>query len=572
MPYRPYFSDYGRASRPSGPQVLPYLVVAALAFGGIFLLHNGSGVIPVNPPAVLSLSGTLLDANTGVPLTGIVIGARDASAPGAIQLAQETGSSPPIDATGTITVAGATTNALTPPPAVQAPAPAITATTSTAGTFFFASLPPNPVLVIRQDGYAPLEVPVAGRASIEIRLTPNTIRGTVTSTDGKPVGGALVVAGDARTLTGADGAYLLRDITPDPQGYSLVVKAPGYLAGRARLAQTGIQNISVEPFAARAVYVSADTVADPTRFAALLALADKSEINAMVIDIKKDTDGFVLYDTKVSDVIGIGAVNPIIPNLDALLQTLHDHHIYAIARLPLFWDEKLAQARPDWAIRSKSKGGLWTDAYGHHWTNPRRPEVWAYNLAIAVEAAQRGFDEIQFDYVRFPSDGNLSDADYGPTTLNDSTRSQVIAQFLAKAQAALSPLGTFVAADVFGLTPIVNDDQGIGQKFEDIADQVDFICPMAYPSHYADGFMSFPHPAEHPAEVVGLTLQAAQAKLAGRHARLRPWLQDFTLYGITYDVTRVRAEIDTADVMGTLGWMLWNYDNTYTVGALHAAQ
>jgi len=278
----------------------------------------------------------------------------------------------------------------------------------------------------------------------------------------------------------------------------------------------------------------------------------------------------VLYDTALQQVKDVGAVNPMIPNLQALVQTLHDHKIYAIARLPLFWDEKLANERPEWGIRSKTNGGLWNDATGHHWTNPRKSEVWAYNLAIAKEVAQRGFDEIQFDYVRFPSDGNLSDADYGPT--DNRTRSKVIGEFLAQAQTELSPLGVFIAADVFGLTPIVKDDLGIGQQFEDISDQVDYICPMAYPSHYADQFMGYAKPAEHPTEVVGYTLQQAQTRLAGRHAHLRPWLQDFTLGGVAYDVAKVRAEIDTSAANGTLGWMLWNYDNTYTEGALHPEQ
>ena len=295
-------------------------------------------------------------------------------------------------------------------------------------------------------------------------------------------------------------------------------------------------------------------------------MLDTTELNAVVVDIKKDTDGFVLYDSKLPDVQAVGAINPVIPNLAALLQTLHDHKIYAIARLPLFWDEKLANARPEWGIQSKSKGGLWSDAYGHHWTNPRRPEVWAYNIAIAKEVAQRGFDEIQFDYVRFPSDGDLADADYGPT--DNRTRSQVIGAFLAQAQTELAPTGVFLSADVFGLTPIVKDDLGIGQQFEDVGDQVDYISPMAYPSHYADTFLGFPKPAEHPAEVVGYTLKSAQGRLTGRHAHLRPWLQDFTLQGIPYDATKVRAEIDTSENNGTLGWMLWNYDNTYTTGAL----
>ena len=574
MPRRRYFSDYGRGGgrQASGPNVVPYLLVAVLAAAGLFYFQNSAGPgaspislpNPVPPAAPATLSGTLRDANTNLPLAGVVVGVRDASA-APRTIAQSSALTPTVGVSGAITVAGAMTSTGSAAPA-STPAPVLTDTTTAAGTFYFPTLPGSPVLSVQHDGYAAVDVPVAGRSSIDINLVPNTIQGKVTSSDGREIGGALVINGTTQALTGADGSYLLRDIAPNKDGYDLIVKAAGYQVGRVHLAQTGSQNLTVEPFIAKAIYVSADSVADQAKFAALLQLVDRTELNAMVVDIKKDTDGFVLYDTKLPDVQAVGAVNPLIPNLQALLQTLHEHKIYAIARLPLFWDEKLANARPEWGIKSKSKGGLWSDAYEHHWTNPRRPEVWAYNLAIAKEAAQRGFDEIQFDYVRFPSDGDLADADYGPT--DNRTRSQVIGAFLAQAQTELSPLGVFISADVFGLTPIVKDDLGIGQQFEDVSDQVDFVNPMAYPSHYADTFLGFDKPADHPAEVVGYTLKQAQARLAGRHARLRPWLQDFTLQGIVYDAAKVRAEIDTSENNGALGWMLWNYDNNYTDGAL----
>jgi hypothetical protein len=557
--------------------VVPYLLVAVLAAAGLFYFHSSTGgtggpqlslTAPGAPPAPATLAGTLRDANTNLPLAGVVVGLRDASA-APRSIAQSSPLTPTVGVSGAITVAGATTgtgSVDTP----TAPLPVITDTTTAAGTFYFPTVPGNPVLMVQHEDYAPLEVPVAGRSSIDIQLVPNTIRGKITSSDGREIGGALVINGSTQALSGADGSYLLRDIAPNKDGYDLIVKAAGYRMGRIHLAQTGSQNLTLEPFTAKAIYVSADSVADQTKFTALLNLLDRTELNAMVVDIKKDTDGFVLYDTKLPDVQAVGAVNPLIPNLQALLQTLHEHKIYAIARLPLFWDEKLANARPEWGIKSKSKGGLWSDAYNHHWTNPRRQEVWAYNLAIAKEAAQRGFDEIQFDYVRFPSDGDLADADYGPT--DNRTRSQVIGAFLAQAQTELAPQGVFISADVFGLTPIVKDDLGIGQQFEDVSDQVDFISPMAYPSHYADTFLGFAKPADHPAEVVGYTLKQAQARLAGRHAHLRPWLQDFTLQGITYDAAKVRAEIDTSENNGALGWMLWNYDNHYTEGALKPQQ
>ena len=261
----------------------------------------------------------------------------------------------------------------------------------------------------------------------------------------------------------------------------------------------------------------------------------------------------------------MGAANPVIGDLKTTVDTLHEHNIYVIARQALFWDEALSSARPDLALQSKSTGKPWADAYGHHWANPHMPEVWAYNIDIAKEVASYGVDEIQFDYVRFPSDGSLDDIAASPS---GETRAQAIHNFLTKAYGELSPLGVFISADVFGLSPIVKDDLGIGQQWEDVASSVDYVSPMAYPSHYADGFLDFNKPAEHPGEVVSYTIESGQARMMNDHSQVRPWLQDFTLYGITYDASRVRGQIESSEKDNSAGWMLWNFDNVYTAGAL----
>jgi hypothetical protein len=554
---RRYFSDYGRAAQPErGPHVAPYLIIALLALLGLLFAHMGQ------PAAAINISGRVVDTYTGQPLAGAQVAVLEAGGP--TNAVANAGAGVIITGTQGITIAGISTDTTK----VAAPAPVMTTTSDASGIFRLDDLPTsNPTLLIAQPGYASQQVTAAGRSGLEIRLVPNTLHGTVSDPQGVPLAGATVTLGGQVTTTATDGSFTVSG--GDPAQRALLVKMPGFSVLRMDVGQTSKQDVTLTPFAARAIYVNADTIASPTKFYNLIRLANETEINAMVIDVKADTTGYVLYKSALPQVLAAGAVNPIIGDLPSLVETLHKNHIYVIARQALFWDEKLAAAHPDWAIKSKSAGGPWQDAYGHHWVNPFNPEVWAYNIAIAKEVAAAGVDEIQFDYVRFPSDGNLADADYGLS--QEQSRAKAISDFLTQAHHDLAPTGAFLAADVFGLSPIVQDDLGIGQQFEDLVSHLDYISPMAYPSHYADGFLGFDKPAEHPSEVVGYTLQSAQAKMLKTTARLRPWLQDFTLGGVVYEASRVRGQIETADRMGTAGWMLWNFDNVYTQDALKVA-
>ena len=207
---------------------------------------------------------------------------------------------------------------------------------------------------------------------------------------------------------------------------------------------------------------------------------------------------------------------------------LHQHQIYAIARIVVFEDPILAEARPDWAIHDSATGGLWRTWNGLAWVNAHRSEVWDYNIAIAKEAAALGFDEIQLDYIRFPTDGDLSTAEYG-VPHNDETRPQAIASFLQQMYTAIAPTHAYLAADVFGLTVWATDDGQIGQNLETMIKYLDYICPMIYPSHFAAGSMGFDIPNDHPYEVILWSLQNGEERIPEQKAKLRPWLQDFSL-------------------------------------------
>ncbi|MCX6761013.1 MAG: hypothetical protein NTZ84_02850, partial [Candidatus Nealsonbacteria bacterium] len=268
-----------------------------------------------------------------------------------------------------------------------------------------------------------------------------------------------------------------------------------------------------------------------------------------------------------------------------LVKQLHDENIYVIARISVFQDPVLANARPDLAVLSRSKllnqstssYALWTDNWGLSWADPSAKEVWKYNASIAKDALSYGFDELNFDYVRFPSDGDLSDMVF-PSWDQKIEKHLIIKDFFKYLRQELS--GARISVDLFGLSTISSDDLGIGQVIEDGYGYFDYVCPMVYPSHYAFGFSGYPIPSEHPYGVVERSMKGALKRLNDfnkanhKNAKLRPWLQDFTLT-VPYDAEKVKLEIKALkDVLGKdyNGFMLWNSQNIYTKEALGPAE
>lgn len=298
----------------------------------------------------------------------------------------------------------------------------------------------------------------------------------------------------------------------------------------------------------------------------LLKFADKTEINTMVIDIK-DSTGRLTYRSALPMVEEIGANSARIADIDDLLKTLKKHDIYAIARVVAFEDPILAKNRPEWSIKTKS-GKLWNTRNGLGWVDPYNREVWDYILDIAEEVAQKGFNEIQFDYVRFPSDGNLKNIVY-PSN-NGQSRVETISSFLKYANKRLKPYGVYTSADVFGLVTSAVDDMLIGQILEDLAKDVDYISPMVYPSHYYSGSYGIANPNGSPYETVYRALVDAVRRLEkveGFKAEIRPWLQDFTLGEPSYGAQEVQDQIKATYDAGLSQWILWDPANNYSVNA-----
>jgi hypothetical protein len=314
----------------------------------------------------------------------------------------------------------------------------------------------------------------------------------------------------------------------------------------------------------KGIYVTAYAAASKTKFDGLVKLADETEINAMVIDVK-DNSGFVTYNTGSAYAKANGLVDSRIKDIDALIATLNQHSIIPIARLVCFQDSILAKKKPDTAIKDKTTNGNWKDAKGAQYTNPYSREVWEYLVQVAEDAAAHGFREIQFDYVRFPTDGKIANATYPG---KDSTKEDAIASFLAFARSRLEKLGVWVSADVFGMTVHAKNDGGFGQKIEKVAASMDIVCPMIYPSHYDKGSYGFDKPNANPYGIVHAAVTEGIDRLAGTGALLRPWLQDFNLGQPPYGATEVKAEIKAAEELGVKEWILWNASNKYTQAAL----
>ncbi|MDD2758095.1 MAG: L-threonylcarbamoyladenylate synthase [Patescibacteria group bacterium] len=314
----------------------------------------------------------------------------------------------------------------------------------------------------------------------------------------------------------------------------------------------------------KGLYLTAYSAGSPAKMEEIINLIKKTELNAVVIDIK-DYSGLVLFDSHLPTVVQLKLKDDRLGDLRALVEKLHKNRIYVIARQTVFQDPVLAEAKPEWAIKNKN-GGVWRDNKGLSWVDPTRREVWQYNLSIAREALRYGFDEINFDYVRFPSDGAMSQVVY---TVGDKKKYQVMRDFYNFMNRGLADLPVWLSLDMFGfvMEKSGEDDMNIGQRLADAVGNADYICPMMYPSHYPSGHLGLGNPAEYPAIVIANGMKTGLPQFAGARAKVRPWLQAFNL-GAVYDAAKIRAQIEVVEQYSDAGWLLWNASNRYTEAGL----
>lgn len=307
-----------------------------------------------------------------------------------------------------------------------------------------------------------------------------------------------------------------------------------------------------------------------TKFYDLIRLADSTEINAFVIDVK-DATGELTYASAVPTAREIGANrSPSVRDPRERLAALRDRGIHSIARIVVARDPLLARGKHDWAIHD-ARGGLWIDGLGEPWVDAFHDSVWIYAGQLAEEAVLLGFDEVQFDYVRFPDEppARLNRTVY-PSRRDGESKRAAIRRNVRLLKERVAALGVPFTLDIFGLTTSATGDLGIGQVWEDLVVEADVVLPMVYPSHYRRGSYGIAHPNASPYETVRRALVDAVARslsLPGS-AKIRPYLQSFSIFRVRYTAAEVRAQIEASEALGLTDWILWNSSGNYPAAAL----
>ena len=319
------------------------------------------------------------------------------------------------------------------------------------------------------------------------------------------------------------------------------------------------------PSAVRSLYVNLWASQSRKRMAKLIAIADSTEINALVIDMK---DEFGLnYATKNPDFAKNAGTASKISNVAALLDTLKAHKILPIARIVVFKDSVTARVHPDWTIR-RTDNSIWRDKKGIAWVNPYHKELWDYNIGVAEELVKLGFGEVQFDYIRFPEPYPSLPKQVFPNS-NDLSKPAALAAYLKDAKTRLNKLGVRSTADIFGLVTTVNGALEVGQDWEKISPVVDVVLPMVYPSHYPHGELGVKNPNAEPYKIIHTAISRARErdkKLGvSETEHIRPWLQAFTLGKPPYGADELREQKKAVYDAGYDGWVMWNPGSIYDV-------
>ncbi|MDJ0663293.1 MAG: putative glycoside hydrolase [Acidimicrobiia bacterium] len=428
-------------------------------------------------------------------------------------------------------------------------------------------------VTVNAEGFYESTVTVAEKpleGSVEIRLEPVVLNGTVTAADGRPLPGASIKLGDAlETSSDSDGEFTLFRAVPG----DLVVNRPAWEGSVVAWDGSDPEiTVELEPLMIRALRVAGDGsgAGNVEKWQELLDLADSTAINAFVVDTQ-DEGGYVYHDTEVQLAYEIDAVRS---RYDAaeVIKDMEEHGLYKITRIVTFQSNQLARARPDIAAINTQTGLPWTNNKDLAWLDPTDRNSWDYPLALAEEACRLGFDEIQFDYVRFPSDGPISQLSFDGLTAenyysdeSEQIRVSTIAAFLEEAYNRLNPMGCAVAADIFAITLESTSDEGIGQSPRVFSNYIDVLSPMIYTYTYGPGWKGWADPNDHASELVAAALDAGIPRLEG-FALYRPWLQ--------------RAFLEDEEILGIqdvaeerdMGWMLWSAGTIFDAGHLRPAE
>jgi hypothetical protein len=380
----------------------------------------------------------------------------------------------------------------------------------------------------------------------------------------KPIQGAIITGSSEIVRTDSNGMFMINKPTN-----KIGIRACGYARGELPMASIHDRmsaEIGLRPFLPNALYLTFYGIGSRPLRESALKLAEQTSVNALVIDVKGDK-GLTTYKSSVPLTYRIGAQKlTIVKDIRGLIMSLRQKGIYTIARIVVFKDDPLAAARPELAVKT-SNGKTWRDRENIAWVDPSRKEVWDYNIDLAVEAAQNGFDEIQFDYVRFPDKNGLRFS----VESTEENRTKNISGFLKEARRRLDPYNVFLSADIFGYVCWNLNDTQIGQKLSEIMPHVDYLSPMLYPSGFRFGIPGYRNPVANSSKIVYLTLKRAQERTNIPSVRFRPWLQAFKDYAFDrrhFSGKEIHDQIASAEQFGSGGWMLWNPRNVYSSDGL----
>jgi len=332
------------------------------------------------------------------------------------------------------------------------------------------------------------------------------------------------------------------------------------------------------PVEAKGVYLSPDVAKNSAYMEELLYYLDTTELNAVVIDVKADS-GAIVYAMENETAKEIGALRSIV-NMPSIVKTLKDHGVYVIARLVAFKDPILAKAKPELTFYNQD-GSKFYDTSNSAWVSPYKHEVWEYLAEVGISCADIGFDEINYDYMRFPTDG-VANINWG-VEAETKTKTEAITEGIKYLCETLRMHDVYVSADVYGIVISSKlDAAAVGQDYKEMSRYLDYICPMIYPSHYGFGYAGIPYPDKEPAKIIKMALNSSNKKIAEipeyqHRAICRPWLQDFTASYLgtkngedrylVYDAEVLRIQMEATYESGLTDWLLWNAGGYYTEDA-----
>ncbi len=383
-----------------------------------------------------------------------------------------------------------------------------------------------------------------------------------------------------------------------PKIFALRYETPKKAVMAQNEATTTVPNVPVDtvehiptPSSLKAIYMTSCVVGTNDFRNSVVKIAETTDVNAIIIDIK-DFSGTLSYKpTDPSLEHAWTAAKCGAKDMREFVKSLHEKKIYVIGRVTVFQDPHFSKLHPELAVKSIATGLPWKDKKGLNFLDVGGKGTWDYIVSIAKDAYGIGFDEINFDYVRFPSDGNMKDAKY---TLSTGSKADQLEKFFQYLHEETQKIGVVTSADLFGMVTTNNDDLGIGQVLERALPYFDYVDPMVYPSHYPPGFNGWKDPNKHPYDLIHFVMKRAVERAEATTTavstltntrigtstknilythepvsknKLRPWLQDFN-YGGTYGIPEVKAQIKATNDVGLTSWLMWSPSNKYTVGAL----